>query len=406
MSNATNAVADRRTTNVRFRQHQLLSLRKWIDEHISDLEDALRADEGLSKSEAQLIIAMSLDEVRRNYDSLDLKEELDIEYRVKKSHDSKERKLAEELVYVIPDRYTLLYGVASSLCACIAAGSCCTLEVRALLLMSSMFRFPDTNQLPTDLLRLSSLLRMMVTESLDTISFRIASTRPSIDQLRKCLVIDQQDCVSPGNARRLLASYRTSGAVAIVDRTANVDLAAKHIAMSISLYSSRGPYAPTCIFVNEFVQKEFSRRLEKHVATISGQISDHSTADGVTNSRQPKPQSLRESRMGPGTGFYARTADRYSYPVDRFFGIVDHDNRDKLRLEKSEENRWPELVHVSSLDDAIDLIDSYTSRSLLAVYIFADPSPAKYLGQFIKADSNFINHIPANLLGELHSADR
>lgn len=129
MSNPLSTVTDRRTTNLRFRQHQLLSLRKWIDGHIPDFEAALKVDEDMSKAEAQLTIAMGLDDLRRNYDSLDLKSELDIEFRLRKGQDNSERTVAEELVYVIPDRYTLFYGVMSSLCACIAAGSCCTVEV-------------------------------------------------------------------------------------------------------------------------------------------------------------------------------------------------------------------------------------------------------------------------------------
>ena len=71
-----------------------------------------------------------------------------------------------------------------------------------------------------------------------------------------------------------------------------------------------------------------------------------------------------------------------------------------MQIERTEESRLPSLVQVSSLDDIIDLIHSKTSRSLLAAYFFADPSPAKYLGQFIKADVNFVGHIPGNLLGE------
>ena len=61
--------------------------------------------------------------------------------------------------------------------------------------------------------------------------------------------------------------------------------------------------------------------------------------------------------------------------------------------------RGPELLAVSSLDDAIDIVGSKISRPLIASYIFADPKSAKYLAQFIRADVSFINHIPASLLG-------
>jgi len=62
-------------------------------------------------------------------------------------------------------------------------------------------------------------------------------------------------------------------------------------------------------------------------------------------------------------------------------------------------------VAVSSLDDAIDLVSSKISRPLLASYVFADPKSAKYLAQFIRAEMNFVNHVPASLLGAFYLDD-
>ena len=70
-----------------------------------------------------------------------------------------------------------------------------------------------------------------------------------------------------------------------------------------------------------------------------------------------------------------------------------------MNVERKDSIRGPELLAVSSLDDAIDIVGSKTSRPLLALYVFADPKSAKYLAQFIRADVSFINHIPASLLG-------
>ena len=130
-SGVLSAVADRRTRDLRYRQRQLISLHRWISNNVAELENAISADDGLFDTEAQFVIALSVDELRKNYDSLDLKKELDIEYRIKNGRDNVERRLAEDIVYVIPDRFTLFYGVMSALCASVAAGSCCIVEVGA-----------------------------------------------------------------------------------------------------------------------------------------------------------------------------------------------------------------------------------------------------------------------------------
>ena len=130
-SNVLSAVADRRATDLRYRQRQLNSLHRWVGQHITELKHAIRKDDDLREAEAQLVIALALDELRRNYDSLDLKKELEIEYKINKGQDNEGRRLAEELVYVIPENFTAFFGLLSALCTCITAGSCCIIEVCA-----------------------------------------------------------------------------------------------------------------------------------------------------------------------------------------------------------------------------------------------------------------------------------
>ena len=127
------AVADRRTTDLRFRQRQLRSLHVWLSQHINEMIEAVCKDDDLAEAEAQLVISTALNELRNNYDSLDLKKELDFEYRIKIGQDNEMRWLPEELVYVIPNTFTVFCGVLSALCACITAGSCCIVEVGSFL---------------------------------------------------------------------------------------------------------------------------------------------------------------------------------------------------------------------------------------------------------------------------------
>ena len=124
----------------------------------------------------------------------------------------------------------------------------------------------------------------MIFQSLDDLAFGTTSTRPKDDFLKKCSVIDQQHCVSPVSASRLIRSQVTLGAVAVVDRTADLTAAAKAIAMSTLLFTGKGPYAPSCILVNEFVEKEFSRLFEQHASATTQIVLEsgrlHNSAHG------------------------------------------------------------------------------------------------------------------------------
>jgi acyl-CoA reductase-like NAD-dependent aldehyde dehydrogenase len=124
-------VADRRTRDLRFRQRQLISLHGWIAKHVAELEAAISTDDGYSTAEAQVEIAMALKDLKENYESLDLRKELDVEFRIKNGRNNKDRRVPHEIVYVIPSTFTLLYSVMSVLCASIAAGCCCIVEVCA-----------------------------------------------------------------------------------------------------------------------------------------------------------------------------------------------------------------------------------------------------------------------------------
>jgi acyl-CoA reductase-like NAD-dependent aldehyde dehydrogenase len=64
------------------------------------------------------------------------------------------------------------------------------------------------------------------------------------------------------------------------------------------------------------------------------------------------------------------------------------------------------LVHaVKSLDDAIDFINN-NGNELLAAYHFGDKAQCKYLSQFVASQVSYINHVPAELLGQYKDVPR
>ncbi len=124
------AVRDGRSRDLRYRQRQLSSLHRWIVENSGELQQAICRDDTLSDSEARFVVAAALVDIRTVYDSLDLKKELKAEYSIKRNQANEGRRLPEELVYLTLEKYTILYSLVNVLSACIAAGSCCLIEVR------------------------------------------------------------------------------------------------------------------------------------------------------------------------------------------------------------------------------------------------------------------------------------
>lgn len=122
-------ISDGRVRDVRFRQNQFHSIHRWITDHTAQIEAAIRDDVGFSDLQAKYMVSLTLRDLRRNYAKLDLKQALQAEYSVKHGRNNEKGSVPEDLVYIIPDRYTVFYSVLAALFASITAGSCCLIEV-------------------------------------------------------------------------------------------------------------------------------------------------------------------------------------------------------------------------------------------------------------------------------------
>lgn len=234
-------------------------------------------------------------------------------------------------------------------------------------------------------------MRKILSTALDSDTFAIASG-PIQDKalLESALVVRQT-----GNEQvpgiNSLSSPAKSMTVAIVDRTADVSLAAQELVAATFAFGGLSPYAPDFILVNEFVKRAFLQAVVAECAKFNSTQAVNPPAEKdskgqavneyVTNLRQADPQSrivLQEQKMA----------------------ILDLYDRAKAPL--TTKNEYPlMLVHgVRSLDDAIDLIGSSTSTRAanLAAYHFGNPATGKYLSQFIDAEVSFVNHVPRELL--------
>ncbi|PYH96517.1 aldehyde dehydrogenase PutA [Aspergillus ellipticus CBS 707.79] len=362
------AEIDGRCQNIRYRQNQFHRLKSAVVQHIDQIRDAIAADSGHSPEEVRAEICLAVKEIRTHYASLDLKKDLEVEYRVANGKDSPDGRRGVGIVYVVPCTHTLFFSVVSALSAAMAAGNCVILEL-----------VKNTMALP-------GILKKILPEALDADTFAITQERPDSTFLSKTLVVIQND--SAAISDRCLASSTTSRTVAIVDRTADIAAAAEALVSARFAFGGRSTYSPDVVLVQEFAMKEFVEAIiQRSSKYLGGQNGE---------ARQTK---VNPRRASPGASLLdAANKDASARVVvsGSEWGVVEVHDRKSPLLQKKASEKVLVLHPVTSLDDAIDL--SSSMGTLAATYAFAAPASAKYLTQFIDSYTSWINHVPTEIL--------
>jgi len=71
------------------------------------------------------------------------------------------------------------------------------------------------------------------------------------------VIQDNSDGLETGLENAILSSPNTAMTVAVVDRTANLEQAARSIVTARFSFDGKSPYAPDLVLVNEYVKKKF-----------------------------------------------------------------------------------------------------------------------------------------------------
>jgi hypothetical protein len=109
------------------------------------------------------------------------------------------------------------------------------------------------------------LLKTILTKALDQDTFGIISSPVASLDLPSHILLDQTS-TSPVSKTNELLSSTASRTLAIVDRTADVDAAAKAIVTARFAFQGTSPYAPDLVVVNEWVKQEFFQACTKYVS--------------------------------------------------------------------------------------------------------------------------------------------
>lgn len=311
---------------------------------------------------------MALDAVRHFYDTLDFDKELQQEYNVANGKDNKDRRVGAGLVIIRPTTHTRYYSIVNPLAAAISAGNCVILELQ------------DT------LLQLDSALRTLLPRALDQNTFYLSSTRITepAELVDSAILVDQTAEGRPSTTltTQVLSSSSGARAVAVVDRTADVDLAARTIAAARFGFGGTSPYAPDLVLVNEFVKRDFFEACSRYASL--------SFAKGE---RKPGKDRNEPSRGAIRDAEEKRQVSSFGSEEFKLVDILDK-NIPVMNMKIT--GRYLPIVTCSSLVDAI--FNQEFEKPLLAGYFFAEPRAAKYLSQHLSCHVSLINHIPVQLL--------
>ncbi|KAK7409682.1 hypothetical protein QQX98_008125 [Neonectria punicea] len=362
------AVVDGRAETVRFRQNLLHALHLALRTHAADICAAMASDTGASAAEVDAEFYLAMEAVRHFYDGLDFQKALEDEYSVARGKDNAGRRVGFGLVVLRPTGHTRFFSIVSPLAAALSAACCVALELQE------------------SLLNLDATLRKILPKALDQNVFSITTTITDASILSSAILIDQTSKTSSPSLTTQLLSATQHRAIAVVDRTADLDAAAKAITAARFGFGGMSPYAPDLVLVNEYVKKDFFEACSRY-ATLS--FARETTVRRVdANRNEESRRAIREAED-------KRVATSFG---SSDFKLVDIKDRDATIANIKVNGRFLPIITCTSLLDAVYNHSQATDKPLLAGYFFAANDAAKYLSQHTPAHISCINEIPRQLL--------
>ncbi|KAH9883343.1 Aldehyde/histidinol dehydrogenase [Xylariomycetidae sp. FL2044] len=360
------ALEDGRTENVRYRQDQLQSLHKTLCENATAICTAIAQDTKASAMEVETEFFLSMDAVRHFYESLNFAEALKDEYSVTQGKNYSKRRLGVGMVVIRPTSHTRLYSILSPLAAAISAGNCVILELQ------------DT------LLQIDSNLRNLLPAALDGSTFCISKTVTDGSILGAAVLVDQTSNTASQSSTTQLLSSPTARTVAFVDRTADIQAAAKAITTARFSFGGTSPYAPDLVLVNEYAKKEFFEACSKYATLAFARDSEIRRVSG--NQSEATRKAVKESEEKRQVTSFGSND----------FKLVDISDKNTPLMDMKISGRYLPIATCSGLVDAI--FTHEFKKPLLAGYFFADPGSAKYMAQHLPCHISCLNQIPVQLL--------
>ncbi|KAI9732765.1 MAG: hypothetical protein M1834_003703 [Cirrosporium novae-zelandiae] len=374
------AEVDGRTAAPRYRLSQLRHLHTALLSNAQELREAIIADSGHTPAEAEAEFLLTMACVREFFGGIDVKKDVEEEYRVARGESAPERRVGKGLVWIVTGPGPGLFGVVGAVGAAVAAGNCVVVEL------------PSTTQ------SLPALLRRILPSALDNDTFLITTTSSAPSPLPSCILVHQP--ATPPTSQQAIQYVTPSPlppVLAIVDRTANLSIAAKALVTARFGFNGKSSYAPDVVLVDEGVRGGFVDAVVREAGRLLAEKRGGGGKASRTRRDEEEGKTLEEARRS------GRVV------VEGGNGIViEIDERDSAILHRKINSPLLLIHTITSLDDAITFATTTTTTTTspnptaspphLATMIFAQNASAKYLAQFIPSRLSLVNHIPFHLL--------
>jgi acyl-CoA reductase-like NAD-dependent aldehyde dehydrogenase len=352
----------------RYRERQLSALHKGLSTTKDVFLLALTSNATTTQPEAIAEYLLTLNAIKSFHSTCDPTICNEEEYAIANLRDYLDRRVPYGYAYITPANNGSLYSTIVPVAAAIAAGNVVLLQ-----------RPATTSLMVTE-------LEKILPNALAAETFAFVDHDPFDPKFQQAHGIIFEGQSSPNtitNVRRICCPALRVAAV--VDRSGDMKAAAKDLVQARFAFGGASSYAPDVVLVNEFKIKEFSEAVvEAGLKYLSQGINGRTIS---STSRTRADAELSSALEKQGTVLVAGNNGKV---------VLLHSRDSQLLFQKID---LPALliVSVSSMDDAIDLLNSDEAQ-LLANYIYATPAAGKYISQFVKSAASFVNHIPAEIL--------
>ncbi|EGY19352.1 uncharacterized protein VDAG_09812 [Verticillium dahliae VdLs.17] len=333
-SSIRSAAIDGRAWNPFFKKTQLKKLHEALVARASNIKAAMEKDTGNTRFEIATEYWLALRCLAQVYDSIDTDTELKLEYRIANSKDASDARDPVGIVVIEPLAQTFLYSLLSALAPALGAGNCVIVQMGRSMLATPNIVLP--------------LIQAALVDGTFEISYTAVS---DIDiNHRHCRILQNGSTAAP--LAHHIVSESQNRIIAVVERDADVDEAARSLVTARFSLRGKSAYAPDLVLVNEWIRKDFLAALSRQsIALGNSYVSETRPAKASASS------NLVQEVMKGGSG----------------------------------------SVHSTSQYGAIVEIEESFGR-LSAAYVYTAPGAAKYICQFLNASICLVNHIPLKLL--------
>ncbi|KFY28342.1 hypothetical protein V491_00524 [Pseudogymnoascus sp. VKM F-3775] len=361
------AAIDGRTENVRHRQNEIQKLHLCLRENATAILSSISKDtDGGSSAidvESEIEYWLTMNAVEQQYEGLDFEASIKKEYLIATGTNNQSRRIGKGVVVIRPTTHTRFYSIIVPLVTAVAAGSCTVLELA------------DT------MLNVDSVLKDLLPKALDPDTFCIIN---GILHGQENVFLIDQTAKSNVFSTNQLSSNSSARVIAIVDRDADIEYAAKTIVKARFSFQGTSPYSPDLIVVNEYIKGEFIEACSRYARKF---FPFASKSIGARNNNFIETKKALKDAEDRGRATTSGTS---------VFKIVDIHDRSSPIIKMKISGYFLPVISSSSLIDSVHI--SKLGFDLLALYTFSDPATAKFLSQHLNALTSFANSIPSHIL--------